>query len=47
MSSKKELDLQLLLKLRKDSLITIPSILFEASRKQKIEGLIARGIFSF
>jgi hypothetical protein len=47
MLSKKELDLQLLLKLRKNSLITTPSILFKALQKQKIEGLITRGIFSF
>jgi hypothetical protein len=47
MSSKKELDLQLLLKLQKDSLIITPSILFEASRKQEIKGLITKGIFSF
>jgi hypothetical protein len=46
-SSKKELDLQLLLKLRKDSLITTPSVLFEASQKQEIESLIAKRIFSF
>jgi hypothetical protein len=47
MSSKKELDLQLLLKLRKDSLITTPSVLFEVSRKQEIKSLITRGVFSF
>jgi hypothetical protein len=47
MSSKEELDLQLLLKLRKDGLIITPSVLFEASRKQEIKGLIARGVFSF
>jgi hypothetical protein len=47
MLSKEELDLQLLLKLQKDSLITIPSVLFEVSRKQEIEGLITRGVFSF
>jgi hypothetical protein len=47
MSSKKELDLQLLLKLQKDSLITIPSILFKALRKQEIENLITKKIFSF
>jgi hypothetical protein len=46
-SSKKKLALQLLLKLRKDSLITTPSILFKASQKQEIEGLITKRIFSF
>jgi hypothetical protein len=45
--TKKKSDLKLLLKLRKDNLIKTPSVLFEASQKQKIEGLIARGIFSF
>jgi hypothetical protein len=47
MLSKKELDLQLLLKLQKDSLITTPSVLFKVLRKQKIEGLITRGVFNF
>jgi hypothetical protein len=45
--TKKESDLKLLLKLRKDSLIKTPSVLFEALQKQEIEGLIARGVFSF
>jgi hypothetical protein len=45
MISKEELDLQLVLKLRKERLITTSSFLFEASQKQEINSLIARGIF--
>jgi hypothetical protein len=47
LSTKKESDLKLLLKLRKDSLIKTPGVLFEASQKQEIKGLIARRVFSF
>jgi hypothetical protein len=47
LSTKKESDLKLSLKLRKDNLIKTPGALFEASQKQEIKGLITRGIFSF
>jgi hypothetical protein len=47
MTSKKESDLQLVLKLRKKGLITTPSSLFEVSQKQEIDGLITRGVFYF
>jgi hypothetical protein len=47
LSTKKESDLKLLLKLRKDGLIKTPGVLFEVSQKQEIEGLITRGMFSF
>jgi hypothetical protein len=46
-STKEKSDLKLLLKLQKDSLIKTPGALFEVSQKQEIEGLIARGMFSF
>jgi hypothetical protein len=47
MTSKEELDLQLVLKLRKEGLITTPSFLFKVSQKQEINSLITRGIFQF
>jgi hypothetical protein len=47
LSTKKESDLKLLLKLRKNGLIKTFGILFEISQKQEIENLIIRGIFSF
>jgi hypothetical protein len=47
MTSKKELDLQLVLKLRKEGLITTHGSLFEVSQKQEIDSLIIRGIFYF
>jgi hypothetical protein len=47
LSTKKELDLKLLLKLRKNGLIKTLSILFEVLQKQEIKSLIARGVFSF
>jgi hypothetical protein len=45
--SKKESDLQLVLKLYKEGLITTPGSLFEVLQKQEINSLIARGIFYF
>jgi hypothetical protein len=47
MTSKEESDLQLVLKLRKEGLITTPGSPFEVSQKQEIDGLIARGVFHF
>jgi hypothetical protein len=47
LSTKKESDLKLLLKLQKDGLIKTPGVLFEVLQKQEIKGLIIRGIFSF
>jgi hypothetical protein len=45
MTSKKELDLQLVLKLYKKGLITTPGSLFEVLQKQEINSLIAKGVF--
>jgi hypothetical protein len=47
LTSKKELDFELSLKLYKESCIIIPSKPFEVLQKQKIKGLITRGMFSF
>jgi hypothetical protein len=47
MTSKEESDFQLVLKLRKEGLITTPGFLFEVSQKQEINSLIARGVFQF
>jgi hypothetical protein len=47
MTSKEESDLQLALKLRKEGLITTLGSPFEASQKQEINSLIARGVFQF
>ena len=47
MTGKEQADMELALKLRKDSIITAPRALFEASTKQEVDGLIARGVFEF
>jgi hypothetical protein len=47
LTSKKELDFELSLKLYKEGRITIPSKLFEVLQKQDIKDLITRGVFSF
>jgi hypothetical protein len=39
--------LELLLKLYKKDVITNPRALFEVSQQQKIDGLIAQGVFEF
>ena len=47
LSRKEEADLELSLKLRKKGVITNPGALFEVSQQQKIDGLIAQGVFEF
>jgi hypothetical protein len=47
LTSKKELDFELSLKLHKEGRITTPSKPFEVSQNQKIKDLITRKIFSF
>jgi hypothetical protein len=47
LTSKKELDFELSLKLYKENYIIIPSEPFEVLQKQEIKGLITRGMFSF
>jgi hypothetical protein len=47
MTSKEELDLQLVLKLCKKGLITTPGFLFEILQKQEINSLIAKRVFQF
>ena len=44
---KEEANLQLSLQLRKQGVITIPGLLFQASQKQEIKALIARDVFKF
>src|SRR5438309_7941638 len=44
---KEQANIKLSLKLRKEGVITTPGALFEASRKQEIDGLIAKGVFNF
>jgi hypothetical protein len=46
-TNKEEADKKLSLKLYKEGLITTFNILFKASQKQKIDGLISRGVFKF
>jgi hypothetical protein len=47
LTCKEELDLELLLKLRKQDLIITPGQLFEGSQKQEINNLITKEIFNF
>jgi hypothetical protein len=44
---KKQADIELSIKLRKDGVITTLGGLFERSQRQEINGLIARGVFEF
>ena len=46
-TSKKEVNKELSLKLRKEGLITTSSIPFKVFQKQEIDGLIGRGVFKF
>ena len=46
-TSKEEANKKLSLKLYKEGLITTPSILFKASQKQEIDGLISKKVFKF
>ena len=45
--TKEKKDLELLLKLWQDRIITDPDLSFQVSDKKKIEGLVARGVFVF
>jgi hypothetical protein len=47
LSNKEKGDLELSLKLRRDGIITDPGLPFQASDKKEIDGLVARGVFSF
>jgi hypothetical protein len=47
MTSKEQADMELALKLRKEGIITAPGAPFEASTKQEVDGLMARGVFEF
>jgi hypothetical protein len=44
---KEQADIELAIKLRKDSVITILGDLFKRSQQQEIDSLIARGVFEF
>jgi hypothetical protein len=47
MTRKEQADKDLSLKLREEGIITTPGAPFEASQKQEIKGLIAKGVFRF
>jgi hypothetical protein len=47
MTRKEQADIELAIKLRKDSVITTLGDLFERSQQQEIDGLIIRGVFEF
>jgi hypothetical protein len=44
---KKQADIELAIKLQKDSVITTPEDPFKRSQQQEINGLITRGVFEF
>jgi hypothetical protein len=47
MTRKEQADMELAIKLQKDGVITTLGDLFKRSQQQKINGLIARGVFEF
>ena len=46
-ANKEQADKELSLKLRKEGIITTLGLLFKASQKQEIKGMIRRRVFSF
>jgi hypothetical protein len=44
---KKQADIKLAIKLRKDSVIITLESLFKKAQRQEIDGLIVRGVFEF
>ncbi|KAJ5379608.1 hypothetical protein N7509_012727 [Penicillium cosmopolitanum] len=47
MTNKERADMELSIKLRSEGVITTPGLPFDQSRKEEIDGLIARGVFDF